>query len=355
MKHPNFSPSLLAIVAAILFGISTPFSKVLLGDMDSIVLAACLYLGSGLGAAIFLVFSAQIHWPSQEAKLNQGDMGWMLGSVLSGGVAAPIVLLFGLKITPASTASLLLNFEGIATTLIAALVFKEAVGKRIIAAMGLMTLASVLISWTGNQGWGVSLGMLGIIAACIFWGIDNNLTRNISAKNPLMIVMIKGLGAGIFSLILSLLLGRTLPDIGHFFLALALGFISYGMSIALFIRALRGLGTARTSTLFSAAPFIGALASLLFLHETPQGLFFAAALLMLLGAWLMLSENHSHRHFHLPESHEHRHSHPDPHHEHLHPDQPVFTGEHSHWHEHSPLEHDHTHTPDTHHRHSHDH
>lgn len=188
-----------------------------------------------------------------------------------------------------------------------------------------MTLASILISWSESGEWGLSMGMVGIIAACIFWGIDNNLTRNISSKNPLSIVTVKGLGAGGFSLILSLLLGRPLPDLEHFSLAMLLGFVSYGMSILLFILAMRGLGTARTSTLFGIAPFVGAVSSPFMLHETPQRLFFVAVPLMLVGAWLMLSEDHSHSHLHLPESHEH-----------------------------SLLEHDHPHTPDIHHRHIHE-
>jgi drug/metabolite transporter (DMT)-like permease len=354
-KITQFTPSLQAILAAILFGLSTPFSKLLLGDIDSVVLAACLYLGSGIGAGLMLaLFSQRKKGALDEARLNKKDLGWLLGAVFSGGIAAPILLLLALKHTPGSTASLLLNFESVATAFIAVVAFKEAVGKRVGVAIGLVTLASILLTWNGNGGWGFSAGALGVVGACVLWGVDNNFTRNISSKNPLTIVTIKGLGAGTFSLLLSLVLGKPLPALGPLLLALLLGFISYGMSIMLFIFAMRGLGAARTSTLFGSAPFIGMLVSIPLLHEVPQGLFYVAIPLMLMGAWLMLSEGHRHSHYHLPEGHEHSHTHPDPHHEHRHANQADFVGEHSHWHQHTLLEHEHPHAPDIHHRHMHE-
>ncbi len=197
----------------------------------------------------------------REARIEKSDAPWLLGAVLAGGVAAPIVLLFSLKNTPGATASLLLNFEGVATTLIAALVFRETVSRRAWWAIALVTLASITLSLNPLQGWGISAGALGIIAACVLWGLDNNFTRNISAKDPLVIVMIKGLGAGSFSLLLGWLLGYRLPGWDLVLKAFLLGSLSYGLSIILFIRALRGLGAARTSALFGTAPIAGVLVS----------------------------------------------------------------------------------------------
>jgi drug/metabolite transporter (DMT)-like permease len=288
-----------------------------------------------------------------EASLTRPDLPWLAGAVLTGGVAAPIILMMGLKHTPATTASLLLNFEGVATTLIAALVFKEAVGRRIIAAMLLVTLASVLLSLDGGGLWGFSLGALGVLAACLLWGLDNNFTRHISAKDPLQIVAIKGLGAGAFSLTLAFALGKSLPDAGRTLLGMLLGLTCYGLSIGLFILAMRGLGSARTSTLFGTAPFMGVLLSILIFREPPNGLFWLSVPLMLVGASLMLSEDHQHNHMHDQVEHDHQHQHPDAHHQHPHPQNLRESGAHSHRHSHAILAHSHPHTPDIHHRHGH--
>jgi drug/metabolite transporter (DMT)-like permease len=354
MQIKKIYPPMQAILAAILFGASTPLSKLLLGEMDSIVLASLLYLGSGLGIGILVAARKYFaHSESTEAGIRRTDLPWLIGAVLVGGVAAPIILLFGLKYSSAASASLLLNFEGVATTIIAALVFKEAVGKRTVYAITLITLASVLLSWNAAANWEFSLGALGILGACTLWGLDNNFTRNISSKNPLVIVTIKGLGAGIFSLILALFLGKSIPGIAQILLTLLLGFICYGLSIALFILALRNLGVARTSTLFGIAPFVGMFISLLIFREAPQGLFFYSVPLMLIGAWLMLGEKHRHTHIHELLEHEHSHAHPDEHHAHEQTHSAPFIGLHSHKHMHEVVEHNHPHTPDLHHRHQH--
>lgn len=343
-----------ALLAAVLFGVSAPLSKVLLGEVDPILLAAFLYLGSGIGSGILLaVQRASSQGRIVEAQLSRSDLPWLAGAILAGGVAAPILLMFGLLHTPASTASLLLNFEGVTTALIAVFAFKESVGKRIYLAVGAITLASILLSWTGGA-WGFSLAALAILGACLLWGLDNNLTRQISAKNPLVIVAIKGLGAGGFSLGLALALGNPFPALGMIGLALLLGAVSYGLSIQLFILALRNLGAARTGALFGIAPFVGSAFSLLFLRETPQALFLAAIPLMLFGAWLMLSENHNHQHVHSPVEHAHAHIHTDVHHNHLHPESDIaINGRHAHSHIHEVISHSHAHTPDLHHRHDH--
>jgi drug/metabolite transporter (DMT)-like permease len=352
----RFYPYMQALLAAILFGASAPLAKILLGEMDAIPMAGFLYLGSGTGALLLLWFENLRHnGQSVEAHLTRPDIPWLMGAMLAGGVAAPIVLLLGLQSTPASTASLLLNFESVATTLIAALVFKEAVDRRIWWAIALITLASILLSWNTSGGWGISLGALGIMAACFLWGLDNNLTRHISAKNPLIIVAAKGLGAGAFSLMFSLVLGKALPPLIPTLLTMVLGAFSYGLSIYLFILAMRSLGSARTSALFGSAPFVGTLLSVVLLKEMPQGLFWLSAPIMAIGAWLMLSENHDHHHVHEPAEHIHNHAHPDEHHDHPHPaDTPLVNGFHSHPHQHVTWAHDHPHTPDLHHRHTHD-
>jgi drug/metabolite transporter (DMT)-like permease len=239
----------------------------------------------------------------------------------------------------------------VATTLIAFFAFKEAISLRAWRAIALVTLASIFLSINFNARWGFSLGALGIISACCLWGMDNNFTRNISAKDPLVIVMIKGLGAGSFSLILALCLGNKLPAWKTTLGALALGSLSYGVSIVLFIHAMRGLGAARTSTLFSTAPIAGILLSFILFREAPSWLFIAAVPCMLAGALLLVNDEHQHYHVHETVTHEHAHSHDDGHHDHYHEDKNIK--KHSHVHTHEGLEHSHQHMPDIHHRHVH--
>jgi len=357
MNQKQLYPILQVLLAAALFGAATPLSKIiLLSEVDPIPLAAFLYLGSGFGALIFMGTQYIRHdGQSVEAQVTATDVPWLLGGIIAGGVAAPIILLIGLEQTPASTASLLLNFEGVSTALIAVFFFKEAVDKSIGWAIGLITLASFLLSWNGNNEWGFSLGAFGIIAACLLWGLDNNFTRHISAKDPLMIVAVKGFGAGLFSLLLSFILKKPLPSLNIILWSMLLGFISYGLSIQLFILSMRDLGAARTSVLFGTAPFVGMLLSIVLLREIPQVLFWVAFPVMVAGTWLMLTENHAHPHTHEPGKHVHRHAHPEGHHEHAHPDNiPLANGSHSHWHSHEVIQHLHTHMPDIHHRHGHE-
>lgn len=280
-----------ALLAALLFGASAPLAKLLLGEMSPIVLAGLLYLGSGIG--VLLIKLAQgLSTAKSEAQITKPDWKWLLGAVIAGGIAAPIVLLFSLRQTPASTASLLLNFEGVATTVIAVLVFREVVSKRALWAVICVTLASILLTWDASRQWGISLGALGVLGACILWGIDNNFTRKISAKDPLMIVLVKGLGAGSFSLLLALLLSNPLPALLVVLGALLLGSISYGMSIVLFIRAMRGLGASRTSALFGTSPLAGVVLSLIIFREPVNALFLIALPLIVAAIGLLLSEQY---------------------------------------------------------------
>lgn len=353
MNKMQIYPMLQALLASVLFGASAPAAKLLLGEIEPIPLAAFLYLGSGLGLLLFKVIR-RLHGVNAEAEIKKADIPWLVGSVFAGGVAAPIVLMFSLLNTPAATASLLFNFESVATTLIAYLVFKEAIGRRIWSAIVCVTVASILLSLDTSGQWGISFGAAGILLACILWGVDNNFTRNISAKDPLAIVTIKGIGAGILSLILTFILHNSLPGFYTVLVAMTLGFFSYGLSIVLFIHAMRCLGAARTSALFGTAPFVGVLLSFLFFRETPDAMFIVSLPIMIIGILLLLSENHVHDHVHAAIKHEHRHCHFDNHHTHIHSEGKIpQSGYHSHLHRHQAIVHSHPHTPDVHHRHDH--
>ena len=350
MKSSNLPFVLQALTAAIFFGASAPFAKLLLGDISPVYLAAFLYLGSGMGISL-LKLGQRITRPSQqvEAGVKKADIKWLAGAIISGGVMAPIVLMVSLQNTPASTASLLLNFEGVGTTLIALLFFREAISRRAWTAILVITLASIFLSTNFSTGFGLSIGALGIILACVLWGLDNNLTRNISGKDPLVIVAWKGLAAGTFSFILATLLGNSLPSFTSIALTMGLGFISYGMSTMLFILSMRGLGAARTSALFGTAPLAGVLLSIFIFSESPSISYIFAGILMIGGALLLINEEHSHLHVHKVLFHEHSHRHDDPAHNH----DSTATGAHSHEHEHPAEKHEHDHMPDIHHRHEH--
>jgi drug/metabolite transporter (DMT)-like permease len=259
--------------------------------------------------------------------------------------------MFGLRSTPAATASLLLNFEGAATSVIAAIMFREALGKRVWIAVTLITAASVILSWNIAGNLGFSIGALGVIGACVLWGLDNNVTRHISAKDPLTITISKGLSAGIVSLGIALALGNHLPSFGHIALAVVLGFFAYGLSIVFFISAMRGLGAARTSAYFGTAPFIGALLSFIIFKQLPDVLFLCAMPIMLAGVIFLLNEKHEHAHTHEELEHEHGHDHDEEHHSHDH--ETISNEFHSYRHKRRAVTHIHPHTPDIHHRHGH--
>jgi len=356
MRQTQIYPMIQSILAAVLFGASAPLAKVLLSKIEPIPLAALMYLGGGVGLLLLRMLKT-LHWrdADAEARISKADMPWLIGALLAGGVGAPIILMFSLQNTPAATVSLLLNFEGVATALIAVVVFNEAIGRHVWVAMFCMTGAGVLLSLDLSGQWGVSLGAIGVLVACILWGIDNNFTRNVSAKDPVVIVIIKGIGAGLFSLALAFALSVPIPSPLVGLSAMLLGFFSYGLSIVLFILSLRSLGSARTSALFGSAPFIGVVISFLLLKESPNVLFMVSLPIMITGAILLLREKHGHEHIHDRMTHEHRHYHEDGHHAHNHQEQnPPDSFFHSHPHEHGQVEHEHAHTPDIHHRHGHD-
>ncbi|UWG98462.1 EamA family transporter [Dehalobacter sp. DCM] len=347
-------PILQIIAAAALFGASVPLAKLLLGDIAPVPLAGFLYIGSGMGMLLWRVLFKADQGSCREAKIVKQDWPWLIGAISSGGIAAPIVLMVSLKQAPASTAALLLNFEGVATTIIAGIVFKEHIGKRIWGAVLLIAVASIALSWNTSGQWGFSLSAVGVLAACGLWGADNNFTRNISAKDPYMIVAIKGSCAGIFSLLLAQIIGQPFPHLSYAVMAMFLGCLSYGCSIVFFIQGMRELGSARTSALYGIAPFLGAVLSIALYREVPEIQFIVAMPVMILGAILLLKEDHVHWHRHHYTEHEHRHCHSDGHHTHSHQgDTKLEKNYHSHVHQHEETEHWHGHTPNIHHRHSH--
>jgi drug/metabolite transporter (DMT)-like permease len=341
----------LALGAALLFGASTPFSKLLLGSVDPWLLAGILYLGAGIGLSLFLLVRAVISRQPAESPLQIRDLPWLAGVVATGGVAGPVLLMFGLQATDASSASLLLNLEGVATMAIAWIVFRENVDGRLILGAAAILAGAVLLSWSGD-GLRLSWGSLLIAAACLAWGIDNNLSRKLSASDPVQIAAIKGMAAGAVNTALAISLGAGTISAQLAVSGAVIGFFGIGVSLVFFMLGLRHLGTARTGAYFSLAPFIGALLSVAILGDSVTPWLLIAGLLMALGLWLHLAERHDHEHVHEDIEHDHRHVH-DSHHMHEH-DGPV--GEpHSHLHRHKPLRHKHPHYPDLHHRHGHGH
>lgn len=347
--HPGI---IQALAAAILFGVSTPLAKALMGTTPPLILAGLLYLGSGLGLAAWRWLRSVSNKPADAVPLARQDLPWLAGAVLAGGILAPPLLMWGLQFTQGSTASLLLNLEGVFTALLAWFVFRENFDRRIALGMLLIVAGGALLSWQQLPIGGVAWGVSAIIGACLLWGIDNNLTRNISASDASQIAMIKGLVAGITNLTLGYAAGGQLPEPGIALAAGVLGLLGYGTSLVLFVLALRSIGTARTAAYFSIAPFAGAALALPLLGETPGVLFWPATVLMGIGVWLHFSERHAHSHTHVAMQHAHRHVH-DEHHQHAH-DFPWDGSEpHSHVHVHAPITHTHHHFPDMHHRHRH--
>jgi drug/metabolite transporter (DMT)-like permease len=339
----------LALGSAVLFGAAAPLSKLLLTSIEPQMLAGLLYLGAGLGLVAVHIARAAIGLSAPEASLRRHDLPWLAAVVIFGGILGPVFLLLGLGKTSASSGSLMLNLESLATMGIAWLVFRENVDRRLLVGALAIVLGAMVLSWEG-QGLSLDVGAALIAAACLCWGIDNNLTRNLSSADPVSIAMVKGLVAGTANIAGGFWLGNALPSAGIATMAAVLGFIGIGVSLVLFVLALRHLGTARTGAYFSLAPFIGALIALGTGDPfTPK--LAVAALLMGLGLWLHLTERHEHEHVHEALAHEHRHVH-DEHHQHHH-DGPI-SEPHSHWHEHKPLRHKHPHYPDLHHRHGHE-
>jgi drug/metabolite transporter (DMT)-like permease len=337
------------LAAALLFGASTPFAKILTGEVSPLLLAGLLYLGSGLGLwTVRLLRDRRFGTP----RLLPREWWWFLSAIAAGGVAGPVLLLHGLMQTSAASASLLLNLEAVFTALLAWLVFREHTDRRLVSGMVLIVLGGVVLAWTGeaNQA-GTFRGAMFIAAACVCWAADNNLTRKISAIDADFIAGTKGLLAGATNLALAAALGARLPAPSIYLSAMAVGLAGYGASLVLFVIGLRALGSARASAYFSTAPFFGVAIALLALHDSAPAGFWLSAVLMAAGVALHLTERHSHQHTHLTPAHAHPHVH-DAHHRHAHDFEWDGTEPHSHEHGHD-LTHDHPHYPDLHHRHGH--
>ena len=343
-----------ALVSAALFGLSTPAAKALLGSTHPAVLAGLLYCGAGLGIALLrrLVPTALASGAAPEVGLQRSDLPWLAGAIAAGGIVGPVLLMIGLTYTNAATASLLLTLEGAATVLMAWFLFHENFDRRIALGMVCLLLGAAVLSGSEAPTLDSIVGPLAILGACIAWGLDNNLTRKISLSDPLQIVELKGLIAGPVSLMLGLWAGGAVPSLAAASVAAVVGFVGYGVSLALFVKALRQLGAARTGAYFSTAPFFGAAAAVIALGEPLTVQLVVAGALMAIGVWLHLTEHHEHGHVHQPAAHSHPHVH-DEHHRHEHrPDDPPGE-QHTHWHEHQWLKHGHPHTPDMHHGHRH--
>ncbi|UTP40187.1 EamA family transporter [Phenylobacterium sp. LH3H17] len=344
----------LAMGSAALFGASTPFAKLLLGTgVSPWLLAGLLYLGSGLGLSVVHLGRRRFGIAPAEAPLRRGDLPWLALVILSGGVIGPVLLMIGLTTTAASTSALLLNLEALATMAIAWLVFKENVDRRLLAGAAAILAGAVVLSYQGGPT-GFGLGSLAIAGACLAWGVDNNLTRKLSAADPVQSAMVKGLVAGAVNFALALATGAQLPPPGPLLGAGIVGFLGYGVSLVMFVLALRHLGVARTGAYFSTAPFIGAGLAIAMFGEPFTVQLLVASVLMLIGVALHLTEGHEHQHAHEPMEHEHRHIH-DAHHRHEHGPADPDGEPHTHVHKHGPLTHSHPHYPDIHHRHGHAH
>ncbi|WP_145538323.1 DMT family transporter [Yersinia kristensenii] len=341
-------PGVLAVLtAAALFGAGTPLAKQLLNTVSPWLLAGLLYLGSGVGLALYRLITRPT-----PVSLPRNELWWFIGAITAGGIIAPVLLMIGLTGMPASGASLLLNAEGVFTALLAWFAFKENFDRRIALGMIVIIAGAAILSWPGEAHFAGLWPTLAILGACFAWGIDNNLTRKVSLTDATWIASVKGWVAGTVNLGLAFSLGASLPPLTQLAGALLVGFFAYGVSLALFVIGLRHLGTARTGAYFSVAPFLGAALAVAMGDAVTLPLV-AAGLLMAIGIWLHLTEQHEHQHHHEDLLHEHEHLH-DTHHQHSH-DFPVSANvPHKHPHRHQPMAHSHPHFPDSHHRHKHE-
>lgn len=362
-------PIFFALLAALLYGFSAPFSKLLLQELSPYYMAAFLYLGAGAGMLLLQISKRKHTYYKKEAAVTKNELPYIIGMVILD-IAAPIFFMIGISQSGAATAALLNNFEIVATTMLAWLLFHEAIGRQMWFSILLILLSTIILTFDVTSILVFNPGTVFLILGCICWGFENNCTRMISLKDPVQIVIIKGFGSGFGSLLIAFFVSETIHHPSAIFMALLLGFFSYGLSIYFYIKAQRILGAARTSAYYAAAPFIGVLLSFALLREELSFRFFPALILMIVGTYLSLIEVHKHQHLHPEEVHEHRHSHEDGHHMHEHEldNRTVHSHEdghhthnhgssnrtvHSHVHTHAELKHTHEHMPDIHHHHSH--
>lgn len=346
--HPGTAlPLLYGLASAVLFGAAAPASKPLLEGIQPQVLAGLLYLGAALGVAPAAIREKSFRAPWRTGRRNARLLA---GAVLLGGVAGPLLLLLGLRLATAGSVSLWLNLEFVATVVLGHFLFREPLSFRgWIAAAGTLAAAALLAGGEGAAG-AASASL--VAAACLCWGFDNHFTALIDGITPAQTTLWKGLAAGAVNLAVGGALAGRIGSPGSVAAALAVGAVSYGLSVVLYIRSAQGLGASRSQMVFSTAPFFGVLASVLFLGESFTGFQAASAAVILASLAVLFSERHSHRHRHDPQAHRHDHGHSDGHHDHD-PDGPDGPGRHSHWHQHDPTEHEHGHWPDLHHRHDH--
>jgi drug/metabolite transporter (DMT)-like permease len=354
MKRLRFDPGVLsAISAGVLFGASTPLAKQLVHGIDPWMLAGWLYLGSGIGLGTYKALHYLLRARGANvASVRGADRWWLAAAITAGGILAPVLMMYGLRRTAATSASLLLNLEGVFSILIAWFVFRENFDRRIALGVVAITAGALLLSVNGGFVWTDAVGPAAIAAACLAWALDNNLTRKVALNDVTQIAMLKGLVAGSVNVAIAAALGRSMPSAVVVLAAGAVGLAGYGLSLVLFVIALRYLGTARTGAYFSIAPFMGALIAVVFFGEPVTMQLICSAALMGIGLWLHLSERHDHSHTHAPLIHNHRHVH-DSHHQHDHDAAQTGAEPHAHPHRHAPLRHAHPHYPDEHHRHEH--
>jgi drug/metabolite transporter (DMT)-like permease len=354
MKGPaGWRPGVIAaLVSALLFGLTTPIAKQLLSGTQPFLIAGLLYLGSGVGVSA-LRWVQDRGWSA--TGLTASDLPWVVLSTLVGGVIAPALLMAGLARADAASAALLLNLEVVFTAMLAWAVFGEPAGARVVLGLAAIFAGGMVLVWPARFAPGGGLtASSAIVAACFCWALDNNLTRKISASDARVLAAIKGLAAGSTNTLIAFAAGASLPRVAVAFLTMVIGFLGYGLSLVLFIVALRQLGTARTSAYFAAAPFIGAAVAMVCYGEPGGIAFWLAVSCMAAGVWLHVTEHHEHEHVHEPLTHSHTHRH-DEHHRHEHAFSWDGSQPHSHEHSHGWLRHRHAHFPDIHHRHRHGH
>jgi drug/metabolite transporter (DMT)-like permease len=354
VSGPGFRPYALALAAAAFFGASFPLSKLLLENVGPVTLAGLLYLSSGVSLGIVRVV-LRGRSKHREAGLSKADLPWLVGVILSGGVAGPILLFLGLSRTSAHVSALLANTEMLFTMVLAVALFGDFLIRREVIGAAAILVGATTVAWAGARQAGADswLGPLLLLGSGLAWGFDNNFSQRISAKDPIQVASVKGMISGAVNLVIAAATeGWPRLSPGLTASASAVGFFCYGLSIVFFLTALRDLGAARTSALFATAPGLAIALSWTLLGEVPGGWTAAGTLLMVPGAWLLIRSEHSHVHLHGPMEHSHRHVHDEHHrHEHRGDEGPE---PHSHPHRHEPLVHAHPHVADLHHRHRHD-
>ena len=348
MKTKNLA-TIYAIVAAALYAINVPFSKMLLGYVEPTMMAAFLYLGAGLGMFVYSIASRASGKTSSTEPLTKKELPYTIAMVVLD-IIAPILLMFGIRASHAANVSLINNFEIVATSIIALLVFKEIISKRLWIAIALVTIASVILSFEGTGSFEFNIGSLFVFGACLCWGIENNCTRMISNKSSIEIVVIKGTFSGVGSLIVALAIGESIPSILWMMCVLLLGFVAYGLSIYFYVMAQKDLGAAKTSAYYSIAPFLGVAFGMLILGERPEIQFYVALAVMIISTYFMIKDTielqHTHEHSH---THTHEHSHGDIVHSHEHTHTHTHIHVHgadsdNHEHNHHTMSHEHSHT-----------